>query len=163
MAYQIGDRVIHRNYGPGVIIGVEEKQLGLKSDEYYVVETAEVKLWIPLDATENSIRFPTQPGEFQELLALFYGAGEPLPDHHLERAEVLAARMKKRTLVELCRIIHDLTSRSRSHPLTKNDNDFLKRAQELLLNEWEIVLEISREDARKELAALLQNIPAVQS
>lgn len=161
MTYQIGDRIIHRNYGPGIIVGLEEKQLGKKSDEYYVVETTDVTLWVPVDATENSIRFPIGATEFQELLALLYGAGEQLPDHHIERNEVLAVRMKNRTLTELCRIIHDLTSRSRSHTLTKNDNEFLRRAQEFLLNEWEIVLGTPREVARQELVVLLQGIPAV--
>jgi RNA polymerase-interacting CarD/CdnL/TRCF family regulator len=160
--YKIGNRVIHRNYGPGTITGIEEKRLGRKTREYYVVETGEATLWVPLDATENSIRLPLGTNDFQELLALLYGAGEQLPDHHRERSEVLNDRMKNRTLTDLCSIIHDLTSRSRSQTLTKKDNDFLKRAQEFLLNEWEMVLGTPREKARQELGVLLRSIPAVQ-
>lgn len=159
--YVIGDRVIHRNYGPATITGIEKKQLGKKTDEYYVLETGQATLWVPVDATEFSIRYPLDTARFQELLTLLYGVGERLPDHHAERSEVLAIRMKNRTLTDLCHIIHDLTSRSRSQPLTKNDNEFLARAQDLLLNEWETVLGTPREIARQELTKLLQGIPGL--
>jgi RNA polymerase-interacting CarD/CdnL/TRCF family regulator len=163
MTYQIGDQIVHRNYGPGKITGIEEKRLGNKTREYYVVETDELTLWVPLDATQDSIRFPTPTAEFQELIALLYGAGEQLPDPHDERHEVLALRMKNRTLPDMCGIIRDLTSRSRNHALNRNDNEMMKRAQEFLLNEWEIVLGIPRAVARQELADLLQIIPPVQT
>jgi RNA polymerase-interacting CarD/CdnL/TRCF family regulator len=162
MTYQIGAQIIHKNYGPGKITGIEEKQLGKKACEYYVVETSQVTLWVPVDAAENSLRFPVENVEFQELLALLYGSGERLPDHHVERQNVLALRMKNRTLEEICNIIRDLTSRSRNHSLNRNDNEIMQRAQEFLLNEWEMVLGIPRTEARQELADLLQVIPPVQ-
>ena len=76
MTFQIGDQIVHRNYGPGKITGIEEKRLGNKSREYYVVETAQVTLWVPLDATENSIRSPVEADEFQDLLTQHLGEGQ---------------------------------------------------------------------------------------
>jgi len=162
MTYQIGDQVVHRNYGPGKIIGIEEKQLGKKTCEYYVVETSQVTLWVPVDAAENSLRFPAASAEFQELLTLLDGSGERLPDHHVERQDVLAIRMKNRTLEDICNVIRDLTSHSRNHPLNRNDNEIMRRAQEFLLNEWEMALGTPRAEARQELADLLQVIQPVQ-
>ena len=135
MTFQIGDQIVHRNYGPGKITGIEEKRLGNKSREYYVVETAQVTLWVPLDATENSIRSPVEADEFQDLLTQHLGEGQRLPEHHLERQDVLAQRFKTRTLADICEIIRDLTYRSRSHALNKNDSDMMRRAQDLILNE----------------------------
>lgn len=157
--YQIGERVIHRNYGPSTVIGIEEKQLGKKKKQYYVVEASQVMLWVPLDATE-SIRYPFGKDEFQNLLAKMNGAGEELPDHHLSRADVLKDRLKSRTMADICSVIHDLTSHSRSHSLTKNDNACLQQAQDLLLDEWVTVMGTPREVARQELNNLLQGIPA---
>ena len=156
MTYQIGDQIIHRNYGPGKITGIEEKQLGNKKGKYYVVETGQVTLWVPVDSTENSIRFPAESGEFQEMLAHLQDDGMNLPDHHTERHDMLALRMKNRSLSDLCEIIRDLNARSRKHTLTRNDNEVLKRAQEILLNEWEMVLGTPRAIARQELDHLLQ-------
>jgi CarD family transcriptional regulator len=160
MTYQIGDQIVHRNYGPGKITGIEEKQLANKKGNYFVVETSQVTLWVPVDATENSIRFPTESAEFQEILVLLQNDGNQLPDHHTERHDVLALRMKNRSLPDICDIIRDLNSRSRSHTLTRNDNDVLKRAQEILLNEWEMALGTPRAVARQELTNLLQLSPA---
>jgi RNA polymerase-interacting CarD/CdnL/TRCF family regulator len=160
--YQIGDHIIHRNYGPGMITGIEEKKLGKKTNEYYVVQTAEATLWVPRDATLVSLRYPLEPAAFRNLLTYLKGAGERLPMHHIERGEVLSERMRSRTMPDLCRIIHDLTSRSRQHTLTKNDNDYLSRAQELLLNEWVAALGIPREKARKDLNALLEGISGIE-
>lgn len=156
--YQIGDHIIHRNYGPGQITGIEEKKLGKKTSEYYVVQTANATLWVPRDAHSNSIRYPLEPAAFQDLLSRLQGAGEQLPAHHLERGTLLSARMQSRTIPDLCRIIHDLTSRSRHHLLTKNDSEHLVRAQELLLNEWVTVFAIPREAAKKALYELLDGI-----
>ncbi|HNB52618.1 MAG TPA: CarD family transcriptional regulator [Anaerolineales bacterium] len=160
--YQIGDRIIHRNYGPGLITGIEEKKLGKKTSEYYVVQTANATLWVPRDAPTSSLRYPLELVAFRDLLARLRGAGEPLPTHHIERGNLLFARMQSRTMPDLCRIIHDLTSRSRHHLLTKNDSEYLTRAQELLLNEWVAVLGITREAARKDLYELLAGISGLE-
>lgn len=160
--YQIGDRIIHRNYGPGLITGIEEKKMGKKTSEYYVVQTANATLWVPRDTTTPSIRYPLDAAAFQELLARLQGAGEQLPAHHIERGAILSARMQSRTIPDLCRIIHDLTSRSRHHLLTKNDSEHLVRAQELLLNEWVAIADIPREAARKALYELLNGISGLE-
>ena len=160
MTFQIGDQIVHRNYGPGKITGIEEKRLGNKSREYYVVETTQVTLWVPLDATENSIRPPVSAAAFRELLTQHLGTGQRLPDHHLERQDVLAQRFKRRGLMDICEIVRDLTFRSRSHTLNKNDNDMMRRAQDLILNEWELAFGISRVTARQELDTLLEAIPS---
>jgi RNA polymerase-interacting CarD/CdnL/TRCF family regulator len=161
MTFQIGDQIVHRNYGPAKIIDIEKKGIAGKTRQYYVVKTTDVTVWVPVDATENSIRFPISQEEFQDLLALLQGDGERLPEHHVERQGVLLLRMKTRTFPELCSIIRDLTLRGRSHTLTRNDNEMMKRAVDYLLNEWELVLGTPRSVARQELAGLLQAGPTI--
>ena len=40
MNYQIGDQIVHWTYGPGTIVGIDEKVLANKASRYYVVEVA---------------------------------------------------------------------------------------------------------------------------
>lgn len=155
MAYQIGDQVIHRGHGLGTITAIEEKTMANKLSTYYVVQTSQVTLWIPLNSTENSIRPPLTRPEFQTHLDLLCSPCEVLPDHHRERQIILAERMKFTTLAEACRIVRDLTARSKSQPLNKNDRDVMEAAVVLVLNEWEVVEGISREEAGKRMARLL--------
>jgi CarD family transcriptional regulator len=163
MDYQIGDQVVHRNYGPGKIIAIDEKQLSGEFRTYYVVEAGELTLWVPIDAAENSIRYPTSETAFKEMLNYLSGEGEPLPEHQTERYEALAARMKSRSLMDICLILRDLTARSRNHLLNRNDNEVFKRAEEYILNEWELAMGTPRVIARQELESLLNSVGEAQS
>jgi len=164
MEYHIGDQVIHLSYGPGIITGIEEKRVADEAGKYYVVQTGELTLWVPLEATKDRIRFPISLKEFRAHLSLLRGPGAELPDFHRDRLGSLAERMKGRSLPEICLVIRDLASRSKDHPLNNNDREVLATAQALLLDEWEIVAEISREAARAELQGLLEkNGPSPQA
>ena len=155
MEYQIGDHVIHSNYGPGIITGIEEKRVAEESSQYYVVKTGDLTLWVPLDATEDRIRFPLPKAEFKAHLDLLRGPGAELPDAHRARLEVLAERMKVHSLSEICLVIRDLASRSKHHRLNNNDREVMGAAQDLLLNEWAIIDGITRSAARGEMERML--------
>ena len=155
MEYHIGDQIIHMNYGPGIITAIEEKRLADEPGKYYVIQTGELTLWVPLGATQDRIRFPLPRSEFKKHLNLLRGAGDELPDFHRDRLGVLAERMRMRSLPEVCLVIRDLSSRSKTHPLNNNDREVMGAAQDLLLNEWEIVAGISRSAARAELEQML--------
>jgi RNA polymerase-interacting CarD/CdnL/TRCF family regulator len=159
MNYQIGDQVVHWNYGPGTIIGIDEKVLGNKASKYYVVEVERMTLWVPVgEAGEKSIRPPTSSAEFKKLLKLLHGPCKQLPDQQSQRQNELSERMKKRTLAEICCIIRDLVARSRKQRLNRNDAETLRRAEEFLLNEWELALRMPRETAQQEMNSLLQEL-----
>ena len=157
MNYQIGDQVVHWTYGPGRIIGIDEKVLANKACVYYVVEIGRTTLWVPVGETgEKSIRPPTSRAEFDRLLNLLRGPGEQLPDQQYERQNALAERMQKRTLSDICYIIRDLVTRAHTQRLNRNDSETLKRAEEFLLSEWELSLGTPREVAEHELESLLK-------
>ncbi len=157
MNYHIGDQVVHWNYGPGRIIGIDEKVLENKARVYYVVEIGRTTLWVPVgEKGEKSIRPPTSRSEFKQLLNLLRGPGEQLPEQQYERQNQLAERMQKRTLSDVCFIIRDLVTRSRTQRLNRNDSETLKRAEEFLLSEWELSMGTPREAAEHELESLLK-------
>jgi RNA polymerase-interacting CarD/CdnL/TRCF family regulator len=155
MEYHIGDQIIHMSYGPGIITGIEEKRVADERGKYYVVQTGELTLWVPLDATEDRIRFPVARSEFHSLLALLSAAAEQLPDFHRDRQGILAERMRSRDLSDVCAVIRDLAGRAQSHPPNNNDREVMGAAQAWLLNEWEIVAGISRTEARTALERIL--------
>jgi RNA polymerase-interacting CarD/CdnL/TRCF family regulator len=159
MNYHIGDQVVHWTYGPGTIIGIDEKVLANKARKYYVVEVERMTLWVPIgDAGEKSIRPPTPGAEFKKLLKLLRGPCKQLPDQQSQRQSELSERMKRRTLAEICCIIRDLVARSRTQKLNRNDADTLRRAEEFLLNEWELALRMPRETAQREMDSLLEEV-----
>lgn len=159
MNYHIGDQVVHWNYGPGTIIGIDEKVLANKARKYYVVEVERMTVWVPVgEAGEKSIRPPTPSAEFKKLLKLLRGPCKQLPDQQSLRQNELSERMKKRTLADVCCIIRDLVARSRTQKLNRNDAETLRRAEEFLLNEWELALRMPRETAQQEMDSLLEKV-----
>ena len=114
-------------------------------------------LWVLIDEIgEQSIRPPTGSFEFKELLNILCSPGEGLPDNYQERKDQLNKWMENRNIVNLCFVIRDLTIRSKLHNLNATDRIALKRAQEYLLDEWELSLGTTRSRSRKELEILLR-------
>jgi RNA polymerase-interacting CarD/CdnL/TRCF family regulator len=157
MNYHVGDQVIHLTHGPGKIIAIDEKRLAGQTHQYYVVDTGQLTLWVLIDETgEESIRPPTGSREFKALFDILRSPGVGLPDYHHERKNQLSELMHKRIMVNICLVIRDLTTRSKLHNLNHTDRSMLRRAQECLLDEWELSLGTARSSAMKELDVFLR-------
>jgi CarD family transcriptional regulator len=163
MNYKIGDPVVHCTHGLGKIIAIEEKEMAGEIRKYYVVEVDLFNFWVPVDDVNNSsIRPPTDKAAFEALFEILRTPGEPLSDHQNQRKNELRERMQKRTMADTCRIIRDLSDRSRTHTLNKHDLAVQFRAQEHLIDEWELSLGVSRTFALQALENLLQEDIPVQ-
>ena len=157
MNYAIGDTVVHWTHGLGTVIAIDEMDLAGVTQQYYVVEVKEIKVWVPVsEADEGSIRFLTESIQFKGLLGIMRVLGAALPENQYQRKLELRDRMQKRTLEDLCHVIRDLTDRSHQHTLNQNDSAVLARAEEHLLDEWVLSLGAERSNALQELEGMLQ-------
>jgi RNA polymerase-interacting CarD/CdnL/TRCF family regulator len=160
MEYSVGDKVIHRAYGLGEITAFDEKRLAGKTRSYYVVEFGDLTIWVPIDDNNTqSIHLPIPSSEFHSLLDILNDPAEELPDDRKQRQILLSQRMKNWTCEEICAVIRDLMSLSRSQKLNRNDFEVLKRAEEYLLNEWELSLGTKRLVAQQQLQGILGVMP----
>lgn len=157
MLYQKGDRIIHWAYGPGQIMGLDEKKLDGETQQYYVVEfNQNLTLWVPVNrGDEHSLRLPTPQNEFKHLFSILRGPAEILPEDRYMRQTELNERLRQGTTEAVCRVIRDITSRGREHKLNDNDVNVLRRAREFLLNEWMLSLNIPLNEAEVHLNSLL--------
>lgn len=157
MNYKVGDTVVHWTYGVGSVVDIEEIHLAGTAKWYYVIDVESLKVWVPVDdAMKGSLRLPMNRNQFRHLLEILSKPGEPLPDRYFQRKIALRNRMEKRPVDGLCRVIRDLTDRSRNHSLSSEDSSVLFSAQELLLDEWVISLGTERSKALHEMEILLQ-------
>lgn len=157
--YQVGDLVIHWIYGPGTVIQCDEKELDGRINQYYVLETHDLTVWVPIsDAEETCLRLPTPAEDFTRLFNLLTSQGEPLSTDRLERKIQLAERMRSGLLEEICKVIRDLKFQKRISKMNDNDNATLERARKFLLTEWSMVLNIPITQANRELERLLSRV-----
>jgi RNA polymerase-interacting CarD/CdnL/TRCF family regulator len=156
MDYHVGDKVIHRCYGLGEIIQMDEKFIHERQMLCYVVRTRDLTIWVTADEPgKSSIRRPTPGSEFEKLFAILRSPGRPLPVDRFERKTYLTEQMKDGKLASICSVIRDLFFYRREKKLNEYDNSTLERAQSFLLTEWMYSLSVSRVQANNELMQLL--------
>lgn len=156
-SFQVGDQVIHWMFGLGEIIQIDEKVLSGHMDIYYVVQTQELTLWVPLNKTgSHSLRAPTPALDFQKLIRILAKPGEPLSPDRFMRKTQLTELLKDRSLESICRVVRDLVDFKRTKKINENDNSILTHARNLLVNEWSVVLSVPVQQAERELKDLLE-------
>ncbi len=156
-SFQVGDQVIHWVYGLGEIIQLDEKVLSGQAGRYYVVQTDDLTLWVPLNEMgERRLRFLTPPQEFPKLFGLLASPGESLPPDRFVRKTQLTELLREGSLESICRVIRDLICHKRNHRVNESDNAILERAKLFLLNEWSAALSIPIQQADRELTGLLE-------
>ena len=156
MHYQVGDKVIHYNFGMGEIVQMEDKFIHERQVQCYVVRIRDLTIWVTADEPgKSSLRLPTPGSEFKNMFAILGSPGEPLPIDRLERKTNLLERMKDGTLTSICSVIRDLALYRREKKLNDYDKSTLERAQSFLLTEWVYSLAVSQVQARGELMKLI--------
>lgn len=156
MQFKVGDKVVHRVHGPGEITALEEKELMGHTSLYYVVDLAQMLIWVPVDSSENtSLRPLADPEEFDHLIDILRSPAMPLPDDRMERRMLLSSAIQGGDLETTCRIIRDLSCQSKNRRLSEYDASVLERARYLFLNEWTLTSSYSIDEADQALEQAL--------
>jgi RNA polymerase-interacting CarD/CdnL/TRCF family regulator len=154
--FQVGEKVIHSNYGLGEVIQIDEKVLSDEPTRCYVVKVRDLKIWVPAgEKSTGSLRRPTPPSKFDRLFAILRSPGEPLSDNRFERKTQLSESLRNGKPEGICQVIRDLSYFGQSKKLNESDKTLLQRAQNFLLSEWVYSFPVSLDQAQQELASLL--------
>jgi RNA polymerase-interacting CarD/CdnL/TRCF family regulator len=156
-AFQVGDQVIHWAHGPGEVIKLDEKCLSGRIQLYYVVQMRDMKLWVPVEQSNDcSLRPPTPKREFEDLFKIFASSAVPLSSDRNKRRLQLIERLKDHELASICGVIRDLTQRKSLTRMTMEDNTTLERSKDFFINELSLVFSIPIQQAEIELGLLLE-------
>lgn len=155
MEFKVGDKVVHRLYGPGEVVELARRVIAGQATSCYVVKVGELVVYVPSDTEVSSLRYPTPADEFDTLFNILSVPGEPLARDRFERRLYLQERMKAGTLEATCHVIRDLYDFKQANKVNDQDTAVLERALRFLLDEWEIVLGVPAKQAEHELSNLL--------
>lgn len=156
MVFNIGEKVIHWTYGLGEIIRIEEKTIHGHLTNCYVLQTASLMIWVPIDEQNQvSLRVPTAPDNFDDLFAILRSPGEPLPEDRVERKDYLFGRLKDGRLASICEVIRDLHHYKRASKLNDQEKSILEQSVNSLLTEWTYSTGIPRAQAERTMNRLL--------
>jgi CarD family transcriptional regulator len=158
MQFSVGDKVVHLNHGPGWIAGIERRELLDGTKRYYVIEIPGqgLTLYMPVRrADEGGMRLAMSQSKFPRVLRMLRGRPHPLPEDYRERQEQIYAQLKTRRVMQLARVVRDLTWRRQRVHLTKTDSDYLKQGRDLLAAEMALVSGDAVPDASKLIEATM--------
>jgi CarD family transcriptional regulator len=158
MQFSVGDKVVHPRHGPGSIAGIESRELLDGTKRYYVIEMPGqgLTVYMPVRrADEGGMRLAMSQSRLPWVLSMLRSRPRPLPEDYKERQEQICAQLKTGGVMQLARVVRDLTwHRERAH-LTKRDSDYLKQGSDLLAAEMALVSGDAVSDASKLIAATM--------
>jgi CarD family transcriptional regulator len=142
MQFSVGDKVVHPQYGPGQIIGVEHRELVEGFEHYYVIELLidETTLFIPMSRTgELGLRRVMSQAKLARVLETLQEAPRRLSKDFKVRQARIRDKLATARPAKVAETVRDLTGRRRRSYLTKVDKRLLTRARELLAAEMAVV------------------------
>ncbi len=164
MKFQVGDMVMHWNYGLGQITGIEERMVMGKSQLYYELRIKDLNIWVPVDnLAGDRMRPPTSARSFKKLLVTLSTSAEELSEDRHERKVQLHSKMSDGTAESICCVLRDLTNREQKRPLNDDDKTILQKARTMLLREWEYSLRVPAAKAETDLVKALKSSHGQQS
>ena len=142
MQFSVGDKVVHPHHGPGRVASVERRELMDGPKRYYVLDIPGQGLTVHIPvgkADEVGVRLAMSQSRLPRVLSTLRSKPQQLPEDYKERQEQIHEKLRTGRVMQLARVVRDLTwHRERSH-LTRKDSDCLKQGQDLLAAEMALV------------------------
>ncbi|MDP1544887.1 MAG: CarD family transcriptional regulator [Anaerolineales bacterium] len=156
MDFQPGDWVVHCTQGLGQVKNVENRSFGEKSVLYYMVQIADLTIWVPADENLGTrLRKPVNQAGFQSLITTLTSPPEELPTDRRQRSQYLLDVLKDGSADSLCRVIRDLSAHRKHRTWSENDSELNRRIKKTFIREWSFIFSIQPLDAEAELQKLL--------
>lgn len=158
MQFAVGDKVVHPQYGPGQIVGVEQHELVEGFEHYYEIELLihGSTLFLPVRKTDD---LGVRPVMSQDKLARVLNILREVPQTLSRDFKVRQARIREKLATarptKVAEAVRDLTGRKHRSHLTKVDRRLLDRGREFLAAEMAAANEIDALHAERTIDAAL--------
>ena len=158
--FAVGDEVVHRVHGAGIITGKKEVQITETPHRYFVIKMVgpHSTLMVPIDKTEQCLRSVSKMATLRRLL-MDKLAGQPsqLPKDYKERAEQIENKLKSGETKKWIEVVRDLTHRREQGRKSIIDRRLLERTMHLLAGELALVQGIDPEKAEIHLTSIVEH------
>jgi RNA polymerase-interacting CarD/CdnL/TRCF family regulator len=157
--FSVGDKVVHRVHGAGIITGKKERQITKTPNRYLVIEMPKFDstLMVPADKAGQCLRPVSKMVALRRLLTdTLTGQPNKLPKDYRERAEQIENKLKSGETKKWIEVVRDLTYRQEQGCKSKVDQRLLDRTMHLLAGEFALAQGIDPEKAEDHLASVVQ-------
>jgi CarD family transcriptional regulator len=124
MTFELGDTVVHPQFGAGEITDIQEIGAFGPSKRYYsirLLSDVQTTVMVALDKEESvGLRRPIPKSRLSRLWRIFREQPQALPEEHKERHAVIEGKLQEGDLFQIAEAVRDLAwYREEKRPLTK--------------------------------------------
>ena len=164
--YAVGSKVVHPSHGAGTIVGIQQKRIGDRSREYYIIDTVDqsMQLMVPVRRAEDGrLRQVGREAKLREVLATL--CVTPPEDKGLDdyrtRRSVIGDKLKTGRFEEAASAVRSLFFRGCQRRLGMTDRQMLKDGKDFLAGELALAADLELAEAVEEIQdGLAQMLPA---
>jgi RNA polymerase-interacting CarD/CdnL/TRCF family regulator len=155
--FEIGEQVVHPQYGVGHVVKLEirEFERGDGRQYYEVSIPGGSTVWVPVDLPNSGLRALAERSEIRRCRKILESRPSPLTEDGKVRQSELVARLKRGTIAAQCEVVRDLSAFVSHRPSYGSITSFLQSTQAVLFQEWAVVEGISLAEAAAEIGSLL--------
>jgi len=158
--FSVGDKVVHRVHGAGIIADKKRMRVIERPAWYWVIDLlgSRSTLMVPTDKAEQRLRPVSKTAALRRLL-MEKLASQPgkLPESYKKRAEQIKDKLKSGRVRKWIEVATDLMHRDEQKPLSRGDRELFNRAVDLLSGELALAQGIDQDKAEIRLASILQH------
>ena len=110
--FEIGDTVVHPQYGVGQVIKLEDGEFerGHTRRYYEISIPGGSTVWVPVDLPNSGLRSVARKSELARCREILQARPLPLTEDGRVRQSELAARLKQGTIAVQCEIVRDVSA-----------------------------------------------------
>lgn len=158
MNFNIGDCVVHKNFGVGIVVSIEGMRLSAEGPHlFYRVDFSRSTVWVPVGhQPEGGLRPITPKNQLYRYRALLKSSSVSLGDNFRKRRIELEKRMDQGTFQGLCEVIRDLTALNAAKSLNYYEKTLFRQSREALVSEWATTSGMSQSETMGEIDGCLE-------
>ena len=154
--YQQGDWIVHSTYGVGEIQKIEEKKIHGKEVAVFRVKTNDSVYWLPVANADNSrIRRIADQKALMEVLDILISEPQNMGKDYRMRNVRIKKIFSSSSLLEKVELLRDLLGVRAEKFWSNTENDAVHMIFEQLASEYSISFDVSLEEARKRINAVI--------
>ena len=157
--YQVGEKIVYPMHGAGIVQSIEEQEILGETHKYYVlkISSTEMKLMVPVENAESiGVRPVISSSDLQKVFQDVQD-GEETNDslNWNKRYRDNIAKIKTGDIVEVAKVVRNLTKRENDKPLSTCEKKLLTNARNILVSELILATDSTLETAEKQVDNLI--------
>lgn len=134
----VGERVVYPMHGAGIVLGVEESEVGGVVKSYYVLQipVGNLKLMLPADKIEEiGLRDVIEKEKISEVAEVLAGESDDVQGSWNKRFHATLDRMKSGDILEVAAVARNLSRQHLKRKISGGERRLLELSRQILISE----------------------------